>query len=284
MKALPFKIPMPEEASVRVQEDRSSHFYDRLHFHPELQLTLILQGYGSCLVGNQMVDFHEGDVFLLGSNLPHLFKCDDAFYENPQKGVYAISLFFREESLGEGFWTLPELYTIKDVLRQSTNGLRFQSENLSTLREQMVQMPKANAFERLWTLIEMLYRASQMEREVLSNWEWTNWEGEGDERLGQVLQYLMDHLGENIRLEEVAAIANLSPSAFCRFFKLRTRKTFVRFLNEVRIGLACRLLREEEQSIASIAYQVGFQNLSNFNRQFRQIQGTYPSAWRKGQG
>ncbi|MEL6636290.1 MAG: AraC family transcriptional regulator [Bacteroidota bacterium] len=282
MKALPFKIPMPEEASVRVQEDRSSHFYDRLHFHPELQLTLIAKGYGSGLVGNQMVDFGEGDLFLLGSNLPHLFKCDESFYAHPERGVYAISLFFREESFGERFWRLPELYAIRDLLRQSTNGLSLRGAAQSRLRQGLLAMPRANAFERLWGLLDLLRMASELERIPLSNWESTHWEGEGDERLRRVLQYLMDHLGENIRLETVASIANLSPSAFCRFFKLRTRKTLVQFLNEVRIGLACRLLREEEQSIASVAYQVGFQNLSNFNRQFRRIRGTCPTAWRRG--
>ncbi len=268
---------MTEEASVRVQEDRMSHFYDRLHFHPEYQFTLIVKGFGNCLVGDQMVEFEEGDVFFLGSNLPHLFKCDDSFYQDPEIGVYAISVFFRKEAFGEVFFALPEMLRIKELLQQSSKGLLIEGAMKEPLRTILASMPEKENFARLQALLELLHLCSTGKVKGLSNLNWLNIGAERDERLGEVLQYLMDHYAEPIRLEEVAAIANLTPSAFCRFFKLRTGKTFVRFLNEVRIGIACRRLREEKSTISEIAYQVGFQNLSNFNRQFRLIVGRKPS-------
>lgn len=277
MKALSYKIPMTEEVSVRVQEDRMSHFFDRMHFHPEYQFTLIIKGFGNCLVGDQMVEFGEGDVFFLGSNLPHLFKCDDSFYQNPDLGVYAISVFFRQETFGESFFALPELLEIKALLQKSSRGLLILGNEKEQLKEMLLATPGKKKFERLQLLLTMLHICSQAEAKELSNLNWLNIGAERDDRMGRVLQFLMDHYGQNIRLEEVAAIANLSHSAFCRFFKLRTGKTFVRFLNEVRIGIACRRLREENLSVSAIAYEVGFQNLSNFNRQFKQIVGKKPS-------
>ncbi len=277
MKAISFKIPMTEEASVRVQEDRMSHFYDRLHFHPEYQFTLIVKGFGNCLVGDQMVEFAEGDVFFLGSDLPHLFKCDESFYQDPEIGVYAISVFFREEIFGETFFALPEMLRIKDLLGQSSKGLLIEGAMKEAIGNILSLMPEKENFARLQAVLEMLHLCSMAKAKGLSNLNWLNIGEERDERLGEVLQYLMDHYAEPIRLEEVAAIANLTHSAFCRFFKLRTGKTFVRFLNEVRIGIACRRLREEKTTISEIAYEVGFQNLSNFNRQFRLIVGRKPS-------
>jgi len=277
VKAISFKIPMTEEASVRVQEDRMSHFYDRLHFHPEYQFTLIVKGFGNCLVGDQMVEFGEGDVFFLGSNLPHLFKCDESFYEHPELGVYAISVFFRKETFGAVFFALPEMQGIQELLQQSSKGLWIEGAMKEPLKERLLSMPGKENFARFHTLLEMLHLCSMAKAKGLSNLNWLDVGAETDKRLGEVLQYLMDHYAEPIRLEEVAAIANLTHSAFCRFFKLRTGKTFVRFLNEVRIGIACRRLREEDTSISEIAYQVGFQNLSNFNRQFRLIVGRKPS-------
>lgn len=277
MKAVSFKIPMTEEASVRVQEDRMSHFYDRLHFHPEFQFTLIVKGFGNCLVGDQMVEFGEGDVFFLGSNLPHLFKCDETFYQHPEMGVYAISVFFRKETFGTAFFQLPELRPINALLRRSERGLIIKGGARLTLRNYLQEIPALDGFGRLQTLLSMLELCAGAEALELSHLNWLGFGEEKDGRLAEVLQYVMDHYAEPIRLEEVAGVANLSTSAFCRFFKLRTRKTFIRFLNEVRIGIACRLLREEQASIATVAYQVGFPNLSNFNRQFLQITGRRPS-------
>lgn len=277
MKALSFKIPMTEAVSVRVQEDRMSHFYDRLHFHPEFQFTLIQKGFGNCLVGDQMIEFSEGDVFFLGSNLPHLFKCDKTFYDNPGIGVYAISVFFRKEAFGDTFFQLPELGMIGHLLKRAGRGLVIKGVAQVQLTNYIERMSALEGFARLQILLSMLNICAIAEMEEVAHFNWLEIDAGKDKRLASVLQYIMDHCTETIRLEEVAAVANLSTSAFCRFFKLRTRKTFVRFLNEVRIGIACRMLREGQASISEIAYQVGFQNLSNFNRQFRRVTGRRPS-------
>jgi len=132
----------------------------------------------------------------------------------------------------------------------------------------------------LLTLLEML--ATTEEYRLLASPGFVQkYNSSGTERMTLVYDYIMNHFKEDIRLEEVAAIANMTGPSFCRFFKACTRKTFSRFLNEIRIGFACKLLQEGHFSIAEICYESGFNNLSNFNRQFKKIMEESPLEYRK---
>ena len=283
MKAVSFRTSMTEGESFKVQVDQLPYFYDRLHYHPEIQLTLIVKGYGSFFIGNRIIPFQVGDVLLIGSNVPHMWKNDPVFYEDQTLGVHAISVHFNQEALGERFLGLPELSHIRRLFARSSRGLSLSGQLQTQARQMLEKMESLQGFERLLLLFELLHEISQREAEqiALANISFEVMEGTGDQKLNQVFQYVMDHFHQPLSLPQVAGIANLSVSAFCRYFKLRTRKTFVRFLNEIRIDAACKQLLEGNHNVTEICYQVGFNNLSNFNRQFKHIMKCTPSEYIK---
>ena len=281
MKVLPFKIPKTTSESFRVQIDDVPYFYDRLHNHPELQITLVKKSYGTLFVGDSISSFQEGDVHVIGSNVPHVMKNDPVFYEDEEQTSYSISVFFNKESFGKEFFNLPEMQKVKDLIKNAERGIRIEGETKKVLTKKIEDIEKAEGFDRFLLLLSILNSiANSEEWSYLSNISFNVTNNDvSDKKLNDVFQYVMDNYASPIGLDEIASVANMSTSAFCRYFKLRTRKTFIRFLNEFRIGTACRELVEKNTSVSIVCYEVGFNNVSNFNRQFKTITGLTPSQY-----
>ena len=282
MKVLPFKVPVSEETSFRVQVDRMKHFYDKFHHHREVQITWIQKSHGSLLMGNTIATFAENDLLVIGANVPHSFRNDEIFYQKNKKlAAEATSILFDENAFGKYFFDLPEMKNIKNFIENADKGYRINGKTKEEIIAQLKVMEEKNGTERFLILMEILNRLSfSKEVELLSNLSFLgNPTSSESKKLETVFQYMLDHHQRTIKLEEVAKIANLSVSAFCRFFKLRTRKTFSQFVNEFRISVACKKLLLDDFSISEICYEVGFTNLSNFNRQFKKITGFTPSQY-----
>jgi AraC-like DNA-binding protein len=282
MKVLPFKIPVSEETSFLVQVDRMKHFYDKFHHHREVQITWIQKSHGSLLMGNTIATFAENDLLVIGANVPHSFRNDEIFYQKNKKlAAEATSILFDENAFGKYFFDLPEMKNIKNFIKNADKGYRINGKTKEEIIAQLKVMEEKNGTERFLILMEILNRLSfSKEVELLSNLSFLgNPTSSESKKLEMVFQYMLDHHQRTIKLEEVAKIANLSVSAFCRFFKLRTRKTFSQFVNEFRISVACKKLLLDDFSISEICYEVGFTNLSNFNRQFKKIIGFTPSQY-----
>lgn len=282
MKVLPFKVPVSEETSFRVQVDRMKHFYDKFHHHREVQITWIQKSHGSLLMGNTIATFVENDLLVIGANVPHSFRNDEIFYQKNKKlAAEATSILFDENAFGKYFFDLPEMKNIKNFIENADKGYRINGKTKEEIIAQLKVMEEKNGTERFLILMEILNRLSfSKEVELLSNLSFLgNPTSSESKKLEMVFQYMLDHHQRTIKLEEVAKIANLSVSAFCRFFKLRTRKTFSQFVNEFRISVACKKLLLDDFSISEICYEVGFTNLSNFNRQFKKIIGFTPSQY-----
>jgi len=283
MKPLPFKLPKTEATSFRIQVDEGAHFYDRLHYHPEWQLTTIHKGQGMFFLGNSFTRFQEGSVFLVGSNVPHLLKNDAVFFSENSPGVQATSIFFHENSFGQGFFDLPELKEIHQLLKESERGIWILGEEKEIIKAQLeacLHLKGIELFQQFLSILGLLCKAHELEFLNEVSFKPAVEEKDG-QRLDNVFQYTFQNLASNIELPEVAAIANFSISQFCRYFKLHTRKTYFEYLNELRVETACKLLAENRFSIAQVCYEVGFNNLSNFNRQFKKIKGVTPSGFRK---
>ena len=274
MKALTFKIPKTGERSFRVQVDEVDHFYDRFHHHSELQITLIVESQGSLFVGDSITTFRPGDLFIIGPNMPHLLKNDKPFAKS-------ISIFFSKEAFGAAFFRLPELSKINNLLQRAEKGLRILGKSKERIAEKVAKIVEKEGFERLLLLFSILHDLSEHNRmESLSRTSFASNSGDfQSEKISRVFQFVMDNYQRPVKLEEVAAIVNLSVSAFCRYFKLRTRSTFARFINEIRISSACRQLIETDDSVSEICYRTGFNNVSNFNRQFKMITGYTPTQY-----
>ncbi len=282
MKPLLFKVPTIDDRSFRIEQDRMPHFYGHLHFHPEIQLTLIQEGEGTLIVGDKIDRFAPGDVLMLGPNLPHVLRSDPDYYqpESVRQSV-AVSVLFRPEQMEAGVLNLPETLHLRQLLAESQHGVRLRSSNNPALISQFDNLPGQRPFEQLLTLLHVLDElAAQPNREVLSVTAYVQPQRPDDHRrLERVFSYILEQYHTQITLDDVANIASLTPGAFCRFFRQHTRKTFSTLLNEVRIEHACRHLRESKQSISQTAYICGFTNLSNFNRQFKTITGLSPSDY-----
>jgi len=283
MKALPFKIPKTEQQSIRVQVDEGPHFYDKLHYHPEWQLTAVEEGRGTLYIGSSFTSFQEGSVFLVGSNVAHLMRNEPIYFEANSPQVRAVSLFFHQHSLGQDFFELPELLSVKEVLNNSDRGILFKPDLSKVLHQHILACQQQQGLERFQLFVQILGLISQKENFSYLNAHPINAsrrEVDG-QRLDEVFQFSFNHFSRKIELQEVAQVANLSVSQFCRYFKTHTSKTYIQFLNELRIEAACQLLLKKERSVFEIAYQCGFQNLSNFNRQFKKIKGIPPAAFVK---
>lgn len=282
MKVLPFKIAKVTDHSFRVQHDVGPHFYDTLHQHPETQITLIKKSTGTLILGDHIGEFVAGDVIVVGPNIPHVFRNDKSFFEQESLGAaHAISLFFDETSLGATFFKLPEMGDIRNMMKVSGQGLKVVGKNKEELGILIQNIDSKKGVMRVIDFLQILQLLAREDQTVFLSSEALNRgfkESEG-QRLNDIFQFTMEEYHRPINLEEVADIANMTISAFCRYFKQRTRKTYVNFLNEVRIGQACKMLVNEDHSIGEICYLAGFNNLSHFNRKFKSITGFSPKQY-----
>ncbi|HET9747086.1 MAG TPA: helix-turn-helix transcriptional regulator [Chitinophagaceae bacterium] len=281
MKIVPFQIPKNVEEAFKVQVDDMPHLYDHLHQHPEIQLTLIKESHGTLIAGDYVGPFHAGDVFVIGSNQPHVFRNDEKFFKKKSRAV-AITIFFDESTLGEQFWQLQETKSMHQFFMNSAGGFRIAGKKKRSLTEKLFSIINSEGIEKLITFLEIIKLLNnKKEMQPLSKpiiqRSIRTFDGN---RLNKIIEFTFREYQRVITLHEVAALANLTPEAFCKYFKTRTRKTYVSFLNEIRINHACRLLTEEK-SIADICYDSGFTNLSNFNRIFRKVKNMSPGQWRR---
>jgi AraC-like DNA-binding protein len=284
MKALLFRIPTVDDRSFRVQIDHDKHFYERLHFHPELQLTLIKEGRGTLVVGDRIDRFQPYDLLLLGANVPHVLLNDSRYFESDSnQEVMAYTFFFREETLNHFFAKAPELLHIGELLREASHGVRLRCLKPNQMTDTFETIREQRPFEQLITLLktlDSLTLSSDCERLSGTAYKQPN-KPVDHQRLENVFNFILTNYANPITLEDIANVANLTPHAFCRFLRTHTRKTFSQLLNEVRVEHACRLLKDSTQSVSQIAFACGYANLSNFNRQFKQVMHLTPRDYLK---
>lgn len=285
MKVIPFKIPKASQDFIRYQVDDQPYFYDKLHQHPEIQLSLVLEGEGRLIGGDYIGRFAPGDVFLLGHNVPHVFRSDEKYYAEGQAvRSHAVFLFFDLKALSGGFYDITELQDVKRFCEQLTGCYQVQGPAQAEITRQVQALQHETSLGRLLGvlhIIQQLMRPDALRCLNVAD-QMRNLSEREVKRMEQVLNFLMVHSHRAIALEEVAAVANMSREAFCRFFKERTRKTYVRYLNELRMTNACQLLLHTNQTVASVAYACGFANLSHFNRVFFKLIGKTPRDYRRG--
>ncbi len=281
MKPLPFKIPPGSKESITVYHDKLPHFYATYHNHEELQLMLVIKGHGTAYIGDKIVQFKEGDVYLLGQNLPHVFK--DKMDPKRNNGIESISIFFLPGFMGDGFLAIPETRLLSTLIKESERGVFVEGDLRERVTAGIWQVTRQSGLPRLLTLIELLEQIAQTEElTFISSPGYHKPKRTVDGRkINDVFNFLLDNYAREIKLEEIADVAHMSPTAFCRYFKQHTRKTYSRFLNEIRIGQACKMLVDDQYTVGDICYNSGFNNVSNFNRQFKKVTGLTPSEYQK---
>ncbi|PNQ75129.1 AraC family transcriptional regulator [Hanstruepera neustonica] len=273
MKVLPFKIPKPETHAFVFQIDKEVVFYDKLHQHEDIQISYILVGEGALVVGDTITHYKSGDIIVIGGNLPHVFKSEPS-----TKQSHMLSIFFTKDAFGKTFFELPELSQTKPFFKRCKQGFKL-TTNIRPVQERFLMFEKTSKIEQFILLLEIMKLASSAGYKSLSSfiYEKTYSDNEG-KRMQDVVEYTMNNYKNNISLDSISEIANMTKNAFCKYFKKRTNKTYIQFLNELRIEQAQKLLQSDtDLSITEIAELCGFNNISHFNRQFKAIKKTSPS-------
>lgn len=272
----------PGNSSFMVTHHIEPFFLKVWHYHPELELVLSLKSTGTRFVGDSIKKFEAGDVVLIGKNLPHMWLNDEAYFrKDSDLTAEDIVIHFTKDFLGNGFFEASEMKPIADLLSRSRHGIKF----LQTPHQIIQDILKINVldagFERTIRFIQVLHQLARHEAyELLASEGFVNsFKQHQTTVLDKTYEYIFENFARPISLNEVAAVAHMNPSAFSRFFKKVNRKTFSRYLNEVRIGYACKQLIENKRNISAICYESGFNNISNFNRQFRAIKQMSPSEF-----
>ncbi len=279
-KPLLQKLPLTFGSSFLIDRFESPYFETPWHYHQEVEIVLCDGGFGKKFVGNHVSDYVEGDLAILGSNLPHWYRADDACYQHQKPA--SIVIHFLDDCFGEFFFELSEMTEIKRFLETAKLGIEFYGETRVKIREKIQNLLKADKVVRMLGLIEILHQMScSKEYRFLSENAIVGVSKKDSERMNEVFDYVLKNFKNDINLSEIANKTRFSEAAFCRYFKLRTQKTFVEFVNEIRIEYACKLLAEHDLNILEICYESGFKNLSNFNRQFRKFTNNNPKTYRQ---
>ncbi len=239
-------------------------FRFKWHYHPEFELTYIVKGSGKRLVGDSYEDFYEGDLVLLGSSLPHTWVGEKA----KNKTYSAIVIQFPSDFL-QPLSNYGELNSIKALLSKTGNGLVFDQAGKKAVIKLIRQMVRLKGFDLLLQLLKVLEKLSHCPYKTLSSKSFKPVRGiENEKRINVIFQYVQTNFAEKISVKRVAGLIHLSGSAFCKFFKRISGRTFSDYVNDVRIVNAYQLLMETDKSISSIAYKSGFTSITYFNRVF----------------
>lgn len=285
MKPNLIKIGQDDISSLFIKRIDEHHYNSPFHFHNLCELNYVIESHGKRMVGDNINNFSAGDLVLMSPNLPHIWYNDPSILANPSdtRIAKAIVVYFPYDFLtkltGEDMIALK----IEKLLEQAKRGLRFYGETQQQVMSRLDTIMDKNALSRTISFLEIMnILIDSKEFEPLASVGFTHNLNEKDtERMNKVIKYIMQNFANPISLDEVSEIANMTPPAFSSFFKKRTQKNFSSFLNEIRIGHACKLLQDPEISISEVCYLSGFQNFTNFNKFFKHFTGKVPREYRK---
>jgi AraC-like DNA-binding protein len=287
MTVLQFTLPVPGDNNIIIKRDVLPYFYQHLHRHDEIQITWIQKGEGTLVVNNNMHVFGANEIYFIGANQPHVFKSDPVYFDSKSKrNVKALSIHFNPQGKLKSFFELAEMKPMLAFLKKHNNGFSIPEEHVPDVAHKMELILKHKNMDQIIALIDLFKKFASIPRlkELSSIYNHSEVSEHDGIRLSNIYHYIMANYARSITLEDVAQQAFMTPQAFCRYFKKRTLHTFVSFLNEVRINEACKKLTAgdaESISISAIAYNSGFNTVTNFNRVFKTIIGKSPSEYQE---
>ena len=247
------------------------------HYHPEIELVYVNGGSGKRQIGSHVSYYQNGDLILIGANLPHC-GFTDSLTNNDRETVIQFSPDF----LGKNFWEIPEMRNVRVLLERAKNGIVFHGEDKNLIGEKIEALSSLTNYKRLLGLLDVLNMLENAKDFTLLNAEGfvLDTELEDHNRINVIFNFVKNEFKRNIALEEIADVVSMTVPAFCRYFKKTTGKTFVQFVNEYRLVHAAKLLHEKQISITDVCFESGFNNFSHFNKQFKKFTGKSPSVYR----
>lgn len=277
------KIIPPFENSIVVKGDEIV-WNNPWHYHPEIELIYCIKGKGTNFIGNSIGAIEEGEVLLLGKNLPHTRQRDKAYYTTHVSEVpESIIVQFREDFLGDKFFDVREFTHIRTMLDRASRGLKFHEHTEGMIINKLKTLKVCTGTVAILELLSLLDAMARSENFTYLNA--VNYVSDvhekSSQKINKVYHYTIAHFREPISLGTVSSLTNHSPAAFCRYFKTRTRKSYFQYLTEIRIAYACKLLTEDSLDVGQVCFSSGFNNLSHFHKQFRKIVGLTPGEYHK---
>ena len=277
MKTLIQKIHLDGNQSFACRTYKTPQFETNWHKHDEYELILITEGHGTALIGDYVGDYKPGDIYFLGSGLPHWFRKS---HQNMAGG--AIVLHFLKDFWGDHFLQLPEMKTVLRLLDSDNNGIQLQKNLQKNIAEVMPQIQQANGLDRIYLLLKSLQQMSESKQYIVITKAFdSSANNKENSAIEKIFTYSFKHFLEPVTLAEVAAVADMTIPTFCRFFKRNVKKSYFDFLKELRIGHACKLLRETNDPILDICYISGYNSWAHFSKQFKQVKKLAPGTYRR---
>lgn len=270
------------KGSVYVKEIKNLTLNDQLHFHNVHEIAWIMKGSGKRIVGDNIDYFTDNDLVFIGRMLPHITYIGED-YQLTNQQFQALVIYFQPDWFSESFRNSTEFLKLNRFIKDIGRGIKVYGNTRTRTIKALTKLRDATGLERIIRILDILDFVSRSgEYELLASEGYLNTYGQTDvERLGNVYRYIMTNLAESITLNDVSAIANMTSTSFCKYFKGKTGKTFSSFVNEVRIGQACKLMLNDRLTFAEICYTCGFNNLTNFNRNFKHFTRMTPTEYKK---
>jgi len=247
------------------------------HYHPEIELVYVNGGSGKRQIGSHISCYTDGDLILIGSNLPHC-GLTDSLTGNLNETVVQM----KSDFLGNGFFDIPEMRSIQNLFEMAKGGIAFTGNTKLKIGEKMEVLEYQTDFQRLLSILNILNELGKSKEFKILNAEGFSMETEvkDNDRINIVFNYVKTNFKEEITLDQIADLVSMTVPSFCRYFKKITNKTFVQFVNEYRLVHASKLLTEKPMSITDVCFESGFNNFSHFNKQFKAFTGQNPSEYR----
>ncbi len=274
------KIHVPNKHSFITRKLELGEHTSKIHSHKNYELNYVISGSGRRIVGNHITSFEEGDLVLLGPDLPHCWEI-----QKPQKNTTpaCIVIHFYENIISADFFNIPELEQVESLLKKASSGISFNGSLAGKIKsnlEKLLHLEGLESYIELLKIFNLLLKIKDHEylSENIGNMPTFS---KDLDRLNKVYEYVFLNIGEGVKLEEAATLLHMAPGSFCRYFKKKTNRTFIQYVKSVRIGLAAKMLTETEKSVTQICFDSGYNNLANFNHYFKRIMKKTPSEYRR---
>lgn len=284
VKAILEKVPQPFTASFNIKKDVLAHVEIPWHYHPEYELVYIVKSTGTRFVGDSVESFGKGDMVFIAPNIPHVWLNDEQYYKNSAHlKAEVIVLQFRENLFGPKFFNLPEMKDLRQLLFNANRGLKITGKTREIIHDKLLKLLDQDGITSVIAFLEILKSLS--ESRDISFLSPVSFQGVYDagnyEKLNKVYGHIYRNFKKTITIDQVAKVAAMSKTAFCRYFKNKSGKTFSTVLNEIRISYSCKLLLEKDWHIAQVAYECGYNRVTYYNKIFKSIKKMTPQEYRR---
>ncbi|CAL1517208.1 AraC family transcriptional regulator [Chitinophaga sp. MM2321] len=273
-----------EESVFQVKEINQPYFSTEFHFHHECQLVYVVESAGRRIIGDSIEYFESGELIFVGSETPHVWHNEQQYFTGEKKLVArSLAVYISPDLLVEHLSPFGDIASLKLWLKKAQQGIQFQGKVKNEIVAIMQAMLTQKRMEQIISFISLLQKmTTTKEYRLLAGSNYVNLYSDKDQsRMNDIFTFIFQHFKRDIPLPEIAAVAGINVHSFCRFFKSRTQKSFTRFVNELRIGHACKLMQERNLSMQELSVKSGYNNTTNFNRFFKRIKGKTPREYKK---